>query len=438
MSNGNSALLHKIASRQASVGVLGLGYVGLPLAVEFAQAGFNVIGVDVDQRKVDTLNAGRSYIPDVKTEDVAALREAGKLVATTDYAELLAADAVSICVPTPLRKTRDPDMSYVINAAEKVAEIAHPGFLIVLESTTYPGTTEEILQPPLEAKGFTVGKDVFLAFSPERIDPGNPHFGVRNTPKVVGGATPACTEAATALYATAIDQVVPVSSLRAAEMVKLLENTFRAVNIGLVNEMALMCDKLNVDVWEVIEAASTKPYGFMKFTPGPGIGGHCIPIDPLYLSWKLKSLNYNARFIEVADQVNMSMPHHVVDMIQNALNDDGKPLKRSQVLVLGVAYKRDIDDLRESPALDVMATLVGHHAQVSYHDPYVPMLRLNGGTFQSVPLSPEVLSAADCVVIITDHSTFDWGMITQNARLIVDTRNALKRVSHGQARVVKL
>jgi UDP-N-acetyl-D-glucosamine dehydrogenase len=438
MDNGNSTLLHKIASRQASIGVLGLGYVGLPLAVEFARAGFNVTGVDVDQRKVDTLNAGRSYIPDVKTEDVAALRATGKLTATTDYAELCAVDAVSICVPTPLRKTRDPDMSYVINAAEKVAGIAHPGLLIVLESTTYPGTTEEILQPPLEARGFTVGRNVFLAFSPERIDPGNPHYGVRNTPKVVGGATPACTEAATALYASAIDQVVPVSSMRAAEMVKLLENTFRAVNIGLVNEMALMCDKLDVDVWEVIEAASTKPYGYMRFTPGPGIGGHCIPIDPLYLSWKLKSLNYNARFIEVADQVNMSMPHYVVDLIQNALNDDGKSLKGSQVLVLGVAYKRDIDDLRESPALDVMAALVGRHAQVSYHDPYVLTLRLNGGTFQSVPLSSETLSAADCVVIITDHSAFDGNMITQSARLIIDTRNALKGAPGGRARVVKL
>ncbi len=438
MDNVKATLLQKIASRQARVGVLGLGYVGLPLAVEFAKAGFSVIGVDVDPRKVEALNAGRSYIPDVRTEDVATLCVAGKLEATTDYAALRTADAVSICVPTPLRKTRDPDMSYVINAAESVAEIAHPGFLIVLESTTYPGTTEEILQPPLEAKGFKIGQDIFLAFSPERINPGDPVYNVRNTPKVVGGATPACTEVATALYATAIDQVAPVSTLRAAEMVKLLENTFRAVNIGLVNEMALMCDKLNVDVWEVIEAASTKPYGFMKFTPGPGIGGHCIPIDPLYLSWKLKSLNYNARFIEVADQVNMSMPHHVVNLIQDALNEDDKALKNAQVLVLGVAYKKDIDDLRESPALDVMATLVDRHAQVCYHDPFVPTLRLNGSAFQSVPLSPESLSAADCVVVITDHSTFDWEMIGQQARLIVDTRNALNGVSAGKARVVKL
>jgi UDP-N-acetyl-D-glucosamine dehydrogenase len=438
MKDVKATLLQKIAAREARVGVVGLGYVGLPLAVEFAKAGFKVIGVDVDLRKVDALNAGRSYIPDIKTEDVAALSAAGKLEATTDYHALRTADTVSICVPTPLRKTRDPDMSYVIDAAERIAEIAHPGFLIVLESTTYPGTTEEILQPPLEAKGFVIGQDVFLAFSPERINPGDPVYHVRNTPKVLGGATPTCTEVATALYATAMDQVVPVSSLRTAEMVKLLENTFRAVNIGLVNEMALMCDKLDVDVWEVIDAASTKPYGFMKFTPGPGIGGHCIPIDPLYLSWKLKSLNYNARFIEVADQVNMSMPHHVVNLIQDALNEDGKAVKDAQVLVLGVSYKKDIDDLRESPALDVMATLEARHARVNYHDPYVPTLRLNGGEFQSVSLSPEALSAADCIVIITDHSTYDWEMIGQNARLIVDTRNALKHASNGRARVVKL
>jgi len=431
-------LLIKFENRSAVVGLIGLGYVGLPLAVEFGRAGFQVIGVDVDQRKVDALNAGRSYIPDVKSEDVETLHSAGRLLATIDYAELKTADAVSICVPTPLRKTRDPDMSYVISAAEKVAEIAHPGFLIVLESTTYPGTTEEILQPPLEAKGFTIGKDVFLAFSPERIDPGNTHYGVRNTPKVVGGATAACTEAAIALYATAIERVVPVSSMRAAEMVKLLENTFRAVNIGLVNEMALMCDKLDVDVWEVIEAAGTKPYGFMKFTPGPGIGGHCIPIDPLYLSWKLKALNYTARFIEVADQVNMSMPHHVVDLIQNALNEDGKALKGARILILGVSYKKDIDDLRESPALDVMAALVVNKAEVSYHDPYVPAVGLNGVTLKSIPLLPKALALADCAVIITDHSTFDWEMISQHARLIVDTRNALRNVQNGRSRVVRL
>jgi UDP-N-acetyl-D-glucosamine dehydrogenase len=431
-------LLTKIHDRSAVVGLIGLGYVGLPLAVEFARAGFKVIGVDVDPRKVDAVNAGRSYIPDVKSEDVAALRSAGKLEATTDYAALQVADAVSICVPTPLRKTRDPDMSYVVSAAEKIAEIAHPGMLVVLESTTYPGTTEEILQPPLEAKGFKIGEDVFLAFSPERINPGDPIYGVRNTPKVIGGATPACTEVTLALYATAIDRVVPVASMRAAEMVKLLENTFRSVNIGLVNEMALMCDKLDIDVWDVIDAASTKPYGFMRFTPGPGIGGHCIPIDPLYLSWKLKSLNYTARFIEVADQVNMGMPHYVVTLVQDALNDDGQALKGAKVLVLGAAYKKDIDDLRESPALDVMVTLLARQAEVSYHDPYVPQVRLDGHTLQSVPLTAEALALADCVVIITDHSAFDWAWIAQQARLIVDTRNALKGVSGSTARIVKL
>lgn len=431
-------LLGKIQDRSAVVALIGLGYVGLPLAVEFGKAGFKVIGIDVDQKKVDALNAGRSYIPDVKNEDVAALRSAGKLYASTDYALLQQVDAISICVPTPLTKTRDPDMSYVIDAAEKVAKYAHPGLVIILESTTYPGTTDEILQPPLEERGFKIGQDVFLAFSPERIDPANQLYGVRNTPKVLGGATPACTTVASALYATAIDRIVQVSSMRTAEMVKLLENTFRAVNIGLVNEMALMCDKLGIDVWEVIDAASTKPYGFMRFTPGPGIGGHCIPIDPLYLSWKLKSLNFTARFIEVADQVNGSMPEHVVTLIQDALNEEGKALKGSRILILGVAYKRDIDDLRESPALDVMVNLLKRHTAISYHDPYVPQLRLDGGTFQSVPLTAETLAQADCVVVITDHTIFDWQMIRQHARLIVDTRNALKVVPTGAARVVTL
>lgn len=431
-------LLKKIENRSAIVGLIGLGYVGLPLAVEFGKAGFKVIGVDVDQTKVDTLRSGRSYIPDVKTEDIVALMAAGRLEATTDYAALRAADAVSICVPTPLLKTRDPDMSYVISAAEKVAEIAHADFLIVLESTTYPGTTEEILQPPLVTKGFEIGQNVFLAFSPERIDPGNAHYGVRNTPKVVGGATANCTDVAVALYSTAIDRVVPVSSMRAAEMVKLLENTFRAVNIGLVNEMALMCGKLGVDVWEVIDAASSKPYGFMKFTPGPGIGGHCIPIDPLYLSWKLKSLNYTARFIELADQVNTGMPDHVVTLIQDALNREGKALKGSKVLIIGAAYKKDINDLRESPALDVMVQLLQREATVSYHDPYVPTVRFDEVVLHSVPLSVDTLEQADCVAIITDHSTLDWQLIREKSRLIVDTRNALKSVSGGSARVVKL
>ncbi len=430
-------LLKKIENRSAVIGLIGLGYVGLPLAVEFGKAGLKVIGVDVDARKVEALNAGRSYIPDVKTEDIAALRAQGRLEASTDYAALQFADAVSICVPTPLRKTRDPDMSYVIAASEKVTELAHPGFLIVLESTTYPGTTEEILLPALQARGLTVGENVFLAFSPERINPGDAVFGVRNTPKVVGGVTPACTEAAYALYSTAIDQVVKVSSPRAAEMVKLLENTFRIVNIGLINEVALMCDRLDIDVWEVIDAASTKPYGFMRFTPGPGVGGHCIPIDPLYLLWKLKSLNYNARFIEVADEVNMSMPHYVVTLVQDALNDDGKPLKGAKVLVLGAAYKKDIDDVRESPALDVMITLRERRAEVSYHDPYVPQVKMDHDVLQSVPLTAEALAQADCVVVVTDHTAFDYQFIREQAKVIVDTRNAMKD-TRGESRVVKL
>jgi UDP-N-acetyl-D-glucosamine dehydrogenase len=430
-------LLQLLNTRTASVGVVGLGYVGLPLAVEFARAGLRVIGVEVEARKVAALQRGVSYIQDVATADVADLVQRGLLAAAADYAELRRADAIIICVPTPLRKTRDPDMSYIISAAEKIAAVCRPGSLIVLESTTYPGTTEEIFVPKLKERGLTIGQDVFLAFSPERIDPANPKYGVRNTPKVVGGLTPACTEIAQALYSLAVDQVVPVSSPRAAEMVKLLENTFRAVNIGLVNEMAVMCHKLNVNVWEVIEAAATKPYGFMKFTPGPGIGGHCIPIDPLYLSWKLKSLNYTARFIELADTINSQMPLHVVSRVADALNEDGKALRGAQVLILGAAYKKDVDDVRESPALDVIVELQKRHAQVSYHDPFVPSLRLDGGELGSAPLTAETLRSADCVVIITDHSQFDWDFIAQHARAIVDTRNALKGRAGG-ARVTSL
>jgi len=365
--------------------------------------------------------------------------QAGRLSATSDYAVLRTCDAVSICVPTPLNKTRDPDMSYVINAATQVAEFAHAGLIIVLESTTYPGTTEEILLPRLQAAGWRIGTDVFLAFSPERIDPGNQRYQVRNTPKVLGGATPACTEVARALYELAVDVIVPVSSMRAAEMVKLLENTFRAVNIGLVNEMALMCAKLDVDVWEVIEAASTKPYGYMRFTPGPGIGGHCIPVDPLYLSWKLKSLNYTARFIELADSINSRMPAHVVALVADALNESRRALNGSHLLVLGVAYKRDIDDVRESPALDVLTELLARKAGVSYHDPFVARITLDGQVFESQPLTAAALAAADCVIVITDHSQFDWDWVRQHARVIVDTRNALRGPAPaGSARIVKL
>lgn len=431
-------LLDRLNNREALVAVVGLGYVGLPLAVELAEAGFDVIGLDVDAAKVEQLNEGTSYIPDIPTARVAPLAAAGKLRATTDYADLRPADAISICVPTPLRKTKDPDMSYIIQSVDAIAEISHSGLLVVLESTTYPGTTEEIIVPRLVNNGFVVGEDVFVAFSPERIDPGNATFGVRNTPKVVGGVTPACTEVVAALYATAVDEVVPVSSPMVAEMVKLLENTFRAVNIGLVNEMALMCDRLGIDVWEVINAASTKPYGFMPFYPGPGLGGHCIPVDPHYLSWKLKALNYTARFIELASEVNTSMPLYVLDKVIDALNDEGKAVRGSRVVVLGVAFKRNIDDVRESPAIDVITLLQERGASVVYHDPYVPHLRLHtSARLDGVPYSDALLSSADCVVIITDHDSFDWQHVVDHSRLIVDTRNATGRV-RGAARVVAL
>lgn len=431
-------LLTRLHSRDAIVGVVGLGYVGLPLAVEFAEAGFTVIGLDVDQHKVAQLKQGVSYIPDIPTARIQPLAASGKLRATTSYEDLRMVDTISICVPTPLRKTKDPDMSYVIQSSDEIAKIAHSGMLIVLESTTYPGTTEEIILPRLVQNGLVVGEDVFLAFSPERIDPGNKHYGVRNTPKVVGGVTPACQAVATALYETAVDTIVPVSSPMVAEMVKLLENTFRAVNIGLVNEMALMCDRLGINVWEVIEAAKTKPYGFMPFYPGPGLGGHCIPIDPHYLSWKLKTLNYTARFIELASEVNTSMPLYVLDKIADALNDEGKAVRGSKIVILGVAYKRDVDDVRESPALDVISLLANKGAVVQYHDPHVPMIRLEEGhTMDCTPYSVALLQNADCVVIITDHSTYEWAEVTANSRLVVDTRNAAGKLA-GSARVVSL
>ena len=431
-------LLNRLEKREAVIGIVGLGYVGLPLAVEFAEAGFRVIGLDVSQPKVDQLNRGESYIPDIPTAKIQPLVKAEKLCATTNYADLRQADAVSICVPTPLRKTKDPDMSYVIQSVDSIAEIAHKGMLIVLESTTYPGTTEEIVAPRLEARGFEVGEDVFVAFSPERIDPGNQEYGVRNTPKVVGGISPACTEAVMALYGTAVDHVVPVSSPTVAEMVKLLENTFRAVNIGLVNEVALMCDVLGIDVWEVIEAASTKPFGYMPFRPGPGLGGHCIPIDPLYLSWKLKSLNSYARFIELASEINTSMPLYVLEKISDALNDEGKAVRGSRVVVLGVAFKRNVDDVRESPALDVISLLQEKGADVVYHDPHVPRVRLGEDQImETQAYNDELLNEADCVVIITDHSTYDWQHVADHSRLIVDSRHAVVG-RDGKARVVSL
>jgi UDP-N-acetyl-D-glucosamine dehydrogenase len=432
-------LAQALNQRTAKIGIIGLGYVGLPLAVAFAEVGFSVVGLDVSADKVKLLNSGHSYIPDIPAEQVGPLVSAGKLRATTTYDDLRDIDAVSICVPTPLTKTKDPDMSYVINAADALMQIAHPGMLIVLESTTYPGTTDEIIVPRLQERGFTVGKDIFVAFSPERIDPANKKWHVRNTPKVIGGCTPDCQDVTALYYGAIVDSVVAVSSPTAAEMVKLLENTFRAVNIGLVNEVALMCDKLHIDVWEVIRAAASKPFGFMPFYPGPGLGGHCIPIDPLYLSWKLKSLNYNSRFIELASEINTSMPLYVVDKVVWALNDDGKALKGSRIAVLGVAYKRDVDDVRESPALDVIQLLEERGAHVSYHDPYVASVRLeHGRLMRSTPMTQAWLNGADCVVIVTDHSAFDYGWIVANSRLVIDTRNATANHRDNGARIVKL
>ena len=431
-------LLHKLQARAARIAIVGLGYVGLPLALEFAQAGFHVTGLDLDEDKVAQLNSGRSYIPDVTDAEIAPLVTAGRLNATDCYETLRMADAISICVPTPLRKTRDPDMSFILNALDSLLAVCRRGQLIVLESTTWPGTTTEIILPRLAERGFVAGESIFVAFSPERIDPGNAEFGVRNTPRIVGGVTPECNEVAVALYSTAVDQVVPVSSPTVAEMTKLLENTFRAVNIGLVNEMALMCNRLDIDVWEVIEAAASKPFGFMPFFPGPGLGGHCIPVDPHYLSWKLKTLNYNARFIEVASEINTAMPLHVTQRIADALNDDGKAVRGARVLVLGVAFKRDVDDTRESPALDVLALLLEKGADIRYHDPHVPQLRLpEGQLLRSQALEAEELAAADCVVVITDHSVIDWQLVADHSELVVDTRHVVVSLQ-GRARVLSL
>lgn len=432
-------LLDQLRNRTARVGILGLGYVGLPLAVVFAEAGFHVVGIDPDRRKVDTICRGESHIQDVPGEQIARLVAAGKLDATTDFSALLETDAVSICVPTPLRKTGDPDLSFIINATDELAKYMHPGMVVVLESTTYPGTTREILLPKLgEEKGLIAGENFFLAFSPERVDPGRKDWTTINTPKVIGGITQDCSEVASTWYAQALKTVVPVSSAEVAEMAKLLENTFRMINIGLVNEMALMCDRLGVDVWEVIDAAATKPFGFMKFTPGPGLGGHCIPIDPLYLSWKLRALNYTARFIELASEINTNMPRYVVSKVQDALNEQGKPIKGSKLLVLGVAYKPDIDDLRESPALDVIGLLENKGASVIYHDPYIPSLKHEGMSMTSAPDLMDAVRSVDCVVIITNHSSYDYPAILQEARLIVDTRNALGSAGKNNPKVVRL
>jgi UDP-N-acetyl-D-glucosamine dehydrogenase len=430
MSRLARALHEKIASRTARTGVVGLGYVGLPLAVEFARNGFRATGIDLDERKVEAIAAGRSYIPDVPTSDVLRLRDAGLLEATTDFSAVAHLDTINICVPTPLRKTKDPDMSYIVSAVECIAKHLRPGVLVALESTTYPGTTEEVVQPLLEASGLKAGKDFFLAFSPERVDPGNPTFQTHNVPKVVGGLTPECAAVAAALYATAIETIVPVSSTRVAEMVKLLENTFRAVNIGLVNELALMCDRMNIDVWEVVNAARTKPFGFMAFYPGPGLGGHCIPIDPFYLSWKAKQSGFDPRFIELAGHINAGMPHYVVEKVAEALNSRRKPLNGSTILVAGIAYKRDIDDLRESPALDVMGLLHAKGARISYTDPHIPEIDARSWpghlALRSLPADGDVFGQHDCIVIVTDHSAFDYSAMAERADVIVDTRNAIK------------
>ncbi len=421
-----TALRDKVAAKTAQVGIVGLGYVGLPLAVEFAKAGFDVTGIDVIQGKVDRINQGESYIQDIPTEVLAPLVKAGKLRATTDFAAISELDTINIAVPTPLRKTKDPDMSYVVSASQKIAEYLHPGLLVILESTTYPGTTEELLLPMFEKTGLKCGQDFFLCFSPERVDPGNPKFQTKNIPKVVGGVTPACTEAGAAFYAQALDTVVPVGSTSVAEMVKLLENTYRMINIGLVNELAMMCNRMGINVWEVIDAAATKPFGFQPFYPGPGLGGHCIPIDPFYLSWKTKQAGIEARFIELAGYINGQMPHYVIDRVQSALNEMAKPVKGSKIHVAGVAYKRDIDDVRESPAIDVIHLLQQRGAIVTYSDPFVEDLAHEGIELRSVDLLPAA-AAADAVVIITDHVKFDYAALLERSTLIVDTRNAMKK-----------
>ncbi|HWO89767.1 MAG TPA: nucleotide sugar dehydrogenase [Gemmatimonadales bacterium] len=418
-------LIRKAQDRSAVIGVVGLGYVGLPLAVEMADAGYRVLGHDVSVRVVDRVNRGESHVQDVPSDRLAALVKAGRLAATSDPARLSEPDVVAICVPTPLSKTRDPDVSYIMSATASVSRALRRGQLVVLESTTYPGTTRELMLPELEKGGLAVGRDFFLAFSPERVDPGNPKYNTRNTPKVVGGVTPSCTRVACAIYAPAIERLVPVSSPEAAELVKLLENTFRSVNIALANEMAIVCDKLGVNVWEVIEAAATKPFGFMKFTPGPGVGGHCIPLDPHYLAWKMRALNYKTRFVEVAAEVNTQMPEFWVNKVVAALNAQGRAARGASVLVVGIAYKKDIDDVRESPALDVLKLLERMGATVSYHDPFVPELDEDGFALRSVPLDEATVRAADCVVIVTDHSNLDYALIRREARAVVDTRNAL-------------
>jgi len=432
-----AGLRERLLTGRATVGIIGLGYAGLPMAVAFAEAALPTIGVDLRPDRIAAIRAGRSYVGDIADAAIARLTAAGALRATADYAALAEADAITICVPTPLSKTKTPDIAAIVGAIEALAPHLRPGQLVVLESTSYPGTTEEILRPAIEARGLIVGEDVFLAFAPERVDPGNARFGTRNTPKLVGGVTPTCRDLAVALYRTIVDVVVPVSSPMVAETAKLLENTFRAVNVALANEMAIMCQRLGVDVWEVIAAAATKPFGFMPFYPGPGLGGHCIPIVPHYLAWKLKTLGYEARFIALADEVNTAMPAHVVGLVADALNDDARPLKGSRIVLLGITYKPDVADLRESPPLEVLRLLRAKGADAAYHDPHVPTLELDGAQLASVALDEAALRDADCVVIATHHRTYDWDWVATHARVLVDTRNVIgDRPAAG--RVVKL
>src|ERR687893_598267 len=431
-------LISKAERRQILFGIVGLGYVGLPLAVELARAGYRVLGFDVNPDVVEGLNEGRSHVKDVTEAQLQKAMECGRFSATTDMARLSETDAISICVPTPLSKFKDPDVSYIVAATDSVKNRLRRGQAIILGSTTYPGTTREIMLPALESTGLRVGQDFFLAFSPERVDPGNPHYGTRNTPKVVGGITADCRRVAVALYQPAIDTLVPVSTTEAAELVKLLENTFRSVNIGLANEMAIVCDKLGVDVWEVVEAAATKPFGFMKFTPGPGIGGHRHPLDPHYLAWKMRTLNYKTRFIDLASEINSQMPAYVVEKVVHALNDERKAVNGSRVLVVGVAYKRDINDMRESPALDIMRLLASHGADVAYHDPHIPVVVEDGHEWRSVPLTGGEVERADVVVIVTDHRGIDYQMLVDREALIVDSRNATRNCVRTGARIVSL
>ena len=433
-----NALRTKLENRQATAAVIGLGYVGLPLAMEIAAAGFQVIGIDLDRNKINTLKQGKSYILDVAEKTVADAVQSGRFTPTSDFSALANADTVSICVPTPLSKSRDPDISFILSATEEIRKYLHPGQLIVLESTTYPGTTDELIVPELETTGLKVGSDFFVAFSPERIDPGNASFNTHNTPKIVGGITAECTESARLFYSQFIDRVIPVSSTKCAEMVKLLENTFRSINIGMVNELALMCDLLGVDVYEVIDAAATKPFGFSPFYPGPGLGGHCIPIDPHYLAWKLKALNFQARFIGLAAEINGMMPSVVVTMVADGLNRVFKSIRGSKIMILGVAYKKNVSDCRESPALDVMRLLSDKGAILSYNDPLVPTLRLGGSLLHSIEASRAEIAKHDCVIILTDHSVYDIRMIVDAAKLVVDTRNSTKGLHAYKDRIIKL